>query len=78
MTDTDYLLLRPLGLDEIFVDPFTGKVGRAIGIHTDLAYQTYMMLKFANGDEGMVRYEIRHRPTIEEKEAFERAEKTRR
>ena len=77
MSDTDYLLLRPLGLDEIFVDPFTGKVGRVIGNHTDLAHQTYMMLKFANGEEGMVRYEIRRPPTIEEKEAFERAEKTR-
>jgi hypothetical protein len=77
MNDTDYSPRRPLGLDEIFVDPSTGKVGRVIGNQTDLAHYAYLKLKFANGEEGLVRYEYRRRPTIEEKEAFERAEKTR-
>jgi hypothetical protein len=52
-------------------------VGRVIGNQTDLAHNTYLKLKFADGEEGLVPYICRLQPTIEEKEAFERAEKAR-
>ena len=75
--DTDYLLRRPVCADEIFLDPETGKAGRVIANQTDLAHNIYLVLKYADGKEGLIRYICRLQPTIEETEAFERAEKRR-